>query len=314
MSHYDVLEVSPKASAEVIRAAYKSLMQRHHPDKNANLAESTHKASLIAQAYEVLSDAQRRRAYDETLRTWQTAPWQAEPWQPLHHARRGQALNQAQATRSWGSTPLWSWYAALLILSILVAGGAILVWGKQEASKAPIPQETRPSRLRSAEAPAIKLDSDSLAPRASDASAPGEFGAVAGAITGELQARTIASFVTDLSIELAASDSPQSSAMHVLRIPSIALRVPSTEPDRWIQRIQAQRPQIIKQLLITLSNADYLELIQVDADLYLMRLIGDAVSTALGLDPSAVLAASGEPIGKPAMSVEVVLPLSFSVR
>ena len=303
MSHYDVLEVSPKASAEVIRAAYKSLMQRHHPDKNANLAESTHKASLIAQAYEVLSDAQRRRAYDETLRAWQTELWPAAPSQPLHHTRRGPAFDPAQAPRSGGLMPAWSGYAALLILSILLAGGAILLWGKPEVSKAPVPQEARASKLRLAEAPAVAPDADSPAPRASAASAP-----------GELEARTLASFVTDLSIELAASDPPQASAMHVLRIPSIALRVPSTEADRWIQRIQAQRPQIIRQLLITLSNADYLELIQVDADLYLMRLIGDAVSTALGLDPAAVLVASGEPLGKPAMPIEVLLPLSFSVR
>ena len=33
-SHYDILEVSHTASPEVIRAAYRSLMQRYHPDKN----------------------------------------------------------------------------------------------------------------------------------------------------------------------------------------------------------------------------------------------------------------------------------------
>jgi DnaJ-class molecular chaperone len=53
-----------QGGAEVIRVAYKSLMQRHHPDKSVNGSESTPLASSIALAYEVLSDPQRRMAYD----------------------------------------------------------------------------------------------------------------------------------------------------------------------------------------------------------------------------------------------------------
>lgn len=64
MSHYDTLEVSNKASAETIRAAYKSLMQRYHPDRNIGDAEATARAVSIQQAYEVLSDADKRAVYD----------------------------------------------------------------------------------------------------------------------------------------------------------------------------------------------------------------------------------------------------------
>lgn len=77
LTHYDILEVSSKASIEVIRAAYKSLMQRYHPDKNTNQIESTARASAIAQAYDVLSDPQRRLVYDATL--LQRSPAQAPP-------------------------------------------------------------------------------------------------------------------------------------------------------------------------------------------------------------------------------------------
>lgn len=64
MSHYDTLEVSPKASAETIRAAYKSLMQRYHPDRNIGDAVAAARAVAIQQAYEVLSDTGKRAVYD----------------------------------------------------------------------------------------------------------------------------------------------------------------------------------------------------------------------------------------------------------
>lgn len=64
MSHYDTLEVSCKASAETIRAAYKSLMQRYHPDRNIGDAEAAARAVSIQQAYEVLSDTDKRAVYD----------------------------------------------------------------------------------------------------------------------------------------------------------------------------------------------------------------------------------------------------------
>lgn len=66
LTHYDVLEVSPLASAPTIRAAYKSLMQRYHPDRAAS-TDTKSQAQRINAAYEVLSDAQRRRRYDAEL-------------------------------------------------------------------------------------------------------------------------------------------------------------------------------------------------------------------------------------------------------
>ena len=67
MNYYEILEVSPLASREVLRAAYKSLMQRHHPDRRPHDADTAHRAALIAQAYAVLSDGHKRAAYDALL-------------------------------------------------------------------------------------------------------------------------------------------------------------------------------------------------------------------------------------------------------
>jgi DnaJ-class molecular chaperone len=41
-NYYDILEISPSASAEVIRAAYRSLSRKHHPDANPDSDETKH--------------------------------------------------------------------------------------------------------------------------------------------------------------------------------------------------------------------------------------------------------------------------------
>ena len=64
-THYDNLKVARNAPIEVIRAAYKSLSHKHHPDRNLdNQTESTRIMSLINTSYEVLSDTEKRRQHD----------------------------------------------------------------------------------------------------------------------------------------------------------------------------------------------------------------------------------------------------------
>lgn len=88
LNYYDVLEVSPNASAGVIRAAYKSLIQRHHPDKLAGDASANQRATLIIEAYENLSDPEKRAAFDRMLKA---AQWQqyVPPQTSAHVARSG---------------------------------------------------------------------------------------------------------------------------------------------------------------------------------------------------------------------------------
>ena len=66
---YDILEVSRKASKEVIEKAYKTLAKKYHPDlqtpENKEYAEKRMKE--INEAYDVLSDEQKRKEYDEKL-------------------------------------------------------------------------------------------------------------------------------------------------------------------------------------------------------------------------------------------------------
>ena len=64
---YDSLEVSPQASALVIKAAYRCLAQLNHPDKNGGATAASEKLVQLNQAYAVLSDPDKRRRYDQTL-------------------------------------------------------------------------------------------------------------------------------------------------------------------------------------------------------------------------------------------------------
>lgn len=64
---YDILGVSRNASDEEIRAAYRELVARYHPDKHAgNPLEglAAEKMADINRAYEILSDGNRRAAFD----------------------------------------------------------------------------------------------------------------------------------------------------------------------------------------------------------------------------------------------------------
>lgn len=65
--YYAILGVLPTAEDIVIRAAYKALAQRYHPDRFSGSAEQCHqKMAAINEAYAVLSDSIKRAEYDTT--------------------------------------------------------------------------------------------------------------------------------------------------------------------------------------------------------------------------------------------------------
>jgi molecular chaperone DnaJ len=63
-SYYEILGVAKDASAESIKKAYRKLAMQYHPDRNQGNAEAEEKFKEAAEAYEVLSDLQKRRIYD----------------------------------------------------------------------------------------------------------------------------------------------------------------------------------------------------------------------------------------------------------
>ncbi len=61
--YYAILQVHPRAEPEVIEAAYRRLSRKYHPDVSGE-ADAGHRMRELNEAFEVLSDPARRRAYD----------------------------------------------------------------------------------------------------------------------------------------------------------------------------------------------------------------------------------------------------------
>ena len=67
MNHYERLKVNPDAPIEVIRAAYRALAAKHHPDRHTQPGSSHGDMVALNAAYEVLADPAARAAYDAEL-------------------------------------------------------------------------------------------------------------------------------------------------------------------------------------------------------------------------------------------------------
>ena len=67
-THYDNLQISRSASPEVIKAAYRTLSAKYHPDRNRGDARSAEIMSIINSSYAVLSNDDARRQHDAWIK------------------------------------------------------------------------------------------------------------------------------------------------------------------------------------------------------------------------------------------------------
>src|SRR5690606_6468499 len=63
--YYEILGVSKSANADEIKKAYKKVAIKFHPDKNPDDPTAEDKFKEAAEAYEILSDQQKRQRYDQ---------------------------------------------------------------------------------------------------------------------------------------------------------------------------------------------------------------------------------------------------------
>jgi hypothetical protein len=112
-TYYDVLQVERDATPERVRAAYRKLAQKYHPDKMPGNANASRAMAAINAAYEVLSDGHRRAEHDLWIRRAERTAIPLPPgpqapkdlWAVLHPAAS------------------WPWY--LLFGTFVVAFGTV---------------------------------------------------------------------------------------------------------------------------------------------------------------------------------------------
>lgn len=70
-NYYDILEINKNASPEIIEKAYKTLVKKYHPDLQENNLKNEYEEKLkkINEAYEILSDPEKRENYDLNLKS-----------------------------------------------------------------------------------------------------------------------------------------------------------------------------------------------------------------------------------------------------
>lgn len=250
MNYYEILEVSPNASQEVLKAAYKSLMQRYHPDRNQGNAEAAMHAVLLTQAYEVLSDTSSRAAYDADLKL------------------QRETLNSVRDRGRYTSAPASPeeekrkshWFLWMLVGLIVLFFWYIFTtsWKSQPAvSKA---AETR-SLIGNIQ---LEFRQDKLGEGAASPAA-----------------RTISAFFKDIIVNLHAPAESSGAASYdqwyTLSIQTIDVIVGTFDPQQFMSFMEDNKEYIGRKLVEKLAGAQYEMLIKHNGELYLKRFILDSI-------------------------------------
>jgi hypothetical protein len=105
-THYDNLKVARMAPQEVIRAAYKALSQKYHPDKNPGDEKAARIMAIVNTAYTALNDPVRRKEHDEWIAAeeWEVA-WLESTHQEEGPRARGNGVPDWQGADGAAAAP-----------------------------------------------------------------------------------------------------------------------------------------------------------------------------------------------------------------
>jgi curved DNA-binding protein CbpA len=284
MNYYEILEVSPNASPEVIKAAYKSLMQRHHPDKNPSHPQAGQHSQVILQAYQVLSDSTKRDAYDKQVK---------ESKDRNVNSSSKASVILASNSRNSKNSATYGWLGTLLVLIFLVALAFSFVYtssGKRQYANYDAAKDF--SLLASAQTISHENTSSQ--------------------VLAAIKTRTIPDFAKDVRVPLKnATDSVASAASnadYILSIPVIEIVAGAFDSDKFITFMESNKDYINRKLADKLAGVQHDALVNHNGELYLKQFILSAINEITNTNQSAN-SASPAHYG----AVEIQLPESYTV-
>lgn len=278
MNYYDLLEVSQRASEVVIRAAYKSLIQRYHPDRNPNDPAIAEKAALVVQAYKVLSDESLRAKYDRSLAMQAAAIRVGD--------QRRSAPNRVPSHTKLKAESRSYWLLGVVSLLFVVCGWLVAsMWLR-----------TAPSSLGAP--PPVELKEQTAFPRSEVFLPAGSQVVVRG-------------YLIDMSVSLQDLGGLGEGSGRILTVPVLDVRVGRLDSENAIRHLKNMKSVITQTLYERLSLVSYQELISRDGEAYLSKFIVDVISDALGTNRNeSVEQSSPDRYGV----IGVSLPRSYSVN
>lgn len=127
-THYASLHVARNAPTEVIRAAYKTLIQKHHPDRHPEDPEAERIVRALNEAYAVLNDPQQRALHDAWIVAQKEQRLRTQLEQLCH------APSRTGARTSAGQR--WLWVGLAIALAFIL--GMSLAAGLTSAARTPV--------------------------------------------------------------------------------------------------------------------------------------------------------------------------------
>ncbi|MFC1998036.1 DnaJ C-terminal domain-containing protein [Chloroflexota bacterium] len=101
--YYGVLGVGKDASDKQVKQAYRKMARKYHPDVNSGDKASEDKFKKVNEAYEVLSDPEKRKKYDRYGEQWQHADQFEQQREQQRHTRQGPAFDFGGGAGGYGS-------------------------------------------------------------------------------------------------------------------------------------------------------------------------------------------------------------------
>jgi hypothetical protein len=285
VSHYDVLEVSPNASQEVVRAAYKSLMQRFHPDKNQGDEALAARAAQIVEAYSVLSDASRRAKYDLQLELAARQGVRAEQDGRTALGAVSTPARQRARPAAGGGQAFFGRGVWWMLLLAVAAGGGVLAslatkQGDPRAELAAIRQAFGAGATTEARRRELCLRKLSLLEQN-----PELLPAASAERAGEIAARTFVLLDAPLTLAVGSEVPGAASGGLELSLRRVDLVVGSFDAPRLLTHMVRHRERLMADLSRRLAKEDPNQFLRRDAEQQLKQIMVSAVAASLETDP-----------------------------